>query len=68
MYKLNCDDRIQLFYKYKTLLDKEEIKKKDKNAIFRQTERLKEIFINFIKDILTYKPKEVIRLFHTKIL
>jgi len=66
MYKLNYDDRIQLLDKYKTLFDKDEIQKKDMSVILRQTERLKKIFINIIKDILSYKPKEVIRLFHTK--
>ena len=39
----------KLFYKYKTLFDKDEIQKKDKNVILRKTERLKEIII---KDIL----------------
>ena len=40
----------KLFYKYKTLFDKDEIQKKDKNVILRKTERLKEIII---KDILS---------------
>jgi len=66
MYKLSFDDRIKLLNKYKTLFEKDEIQKNDMSVILRQTKRLKEIFINIIKDILTSKPKEIIKLFHTK--
>ena len=52
--------------KHKDLFDNDQIQKENSNVIIRQNERLKDIFISIIKDILKYKPTEVLELFHTK--
>ena len=65
-YKLSYEDRISLLNKYKYLFDKDQIQKEKEGVIFRQTERLKKVFISIINDILKYKPTEVLQLFHSK--
>ena len=55
-YKLTYEDRIHLLQN----------QKEKNNVIIRQNERLKEIFISIIKDILKHKPIELLELFHTK--
>ena len=65
-YKLSYEDRISLLNKYKYLFDKDQIQKEKEGVIFRQTEKLKKVFISIINDILKYKPTEVLQLFHSK--
>jgi len=65
-YKLTYEDRIHLLKKYEDLFNNDQIQKEKSCVIIRQNERLKEIFISIIKDILKYKPIEILELFHTK--
>ena len=66
MYKLTYEDRKYLLNKYKDLFDKDEALKQFPNVVFRQEEKLKEVFISLLKDIINNKADKMKELFETK--
>ena len=66
MYKLKYEDRKFILNKYKDLFDKDEALKQFPNVVFRQKEKLKEVFISLLKDIINNKADKMKELFETK--